>query len=265
MSVLKVSVLGAVLAVETTGDGPPLVLVHGFTGNRRLWDALWPALGAGRRLVRYDLRGHGQSEEPQPAPYRHPRDLAALLDALGVEACDLVGVSMGGAIALSFALDYPLRVRRLVLASPGIAGWEWSDGWRALWRPIAHAAQAGDLARARELWFEHPLFAATRALPAAAAKLRASIAAYSGAHWAEGDREEPVLPDLDRVSDLAPPTLLLTGTEDLADFRLIADLIAAAAPAVRRIDYPGAGHLVNLERPKAFAADIAAFLEATPA
>jgi pimeloyl-ACP methyl ester carboxylesterase len=255
-----VDVPGARLMLQMQGSGENVVLLHGFAGDRGLWDGFWPDLAQRRRAIRYDLRGFGQSVALSPAPFRHSRDLAALLDALGVETCSLVGVSMGGAIALNFALEHPDRVRRLVLVSPGIVAWEWSEAWRSEWAKIVEAARDRSLDEARELWWRHPLFHTTRAIPGAAAKLRQSIEAYSGSHWAHGDNEEPAMPDVDRLGELAPETLLLTGSEDLPDFRLIADLIEAVAPNVRRIDYDGAGHMLHLERPEAFAADVTRFL-----
>lgn len=248
------------LAVEGRGSGETLLLVHGFGGDRGLWDGVWPALSSGRHALRYDLRGFGQSRETGRRPFSHARDLEGLLDALEIDRCDLLGVSMGGAIALHFALDHPERVRRLALVSPGLAAWEWSDEWRARWTPILEAARAGDLDRARELWWTHPLFDTTRQIPAAAAQLRAAIDGYSGRHWAEPEREEPVLPDVERLHLLAPPTLLLTGARDLPDFRLIADIVEAAAPRVSRKDYEDAGHLLHLERPQAFVDHVRDFL-----
>ena len=262
--VSTISLPDVALSLEACGRGSALVLVHGFGGDRSTWDGAWKALGRDRRLLRYDLRGFGQSIERDDQTFSHARDLEALLDAMGIRRCDLVGVSMGGAVALNFALDRPARVRRLVLVSPGLVAWDWSEDWRALWRPIVEAAVSGDLAQARELWWTHPLFETTRSTPAAAELLRKSILSYSGRHWVEGDRQEPALPDLDRLHLLAAPTLLLTGSRDLDDFRLIAGLIEAAAPDLRRKDYAGAGHLLHLEQPKAFNRDVLAFLGESP-
>lgn len=260
--VIEIDVPGARLVVETAGTGEtPLVLLHGLAGDRRLWDYVWDDLKVGRRAIRYDLREFGSSVSLDDRAFRHSKDLGALLDALDLEQCDLAGVSLGGSVALNFALDHPERVRRLALISPGITAWEWSDAWRARWRGIVEAAQAGDIGLVRELWFGHPLFATARGLPSAALKLRETLWAYSGAVWAEGDREDAALPDLDRLPFLSVPTLLLTGAADWEDFRIIADLIEAAAPAVRRVDYDGAGHMLNLERPNDVASEILKFLD----
>jgi pimeloyl-ACP methyl ester carboxylesterase len=257
----EISVPGARLVMDAQGEGEPVVLLHGFAGNRRTWDLIAPGLARRHRVLRYDLRGFGESVDIERLPFRHSRDLAMVLDDLGLQTCNLIGVSMGGSVALNFALDNPARVRRLLLVSPAITAWEWSEAWRSLWRPIVKLARSGDLARARELWWEHPLFATTRAMSAAAEIFRDSVPSYSGIHWTEGDAEEAAMPDVDRLVDLSVPTLLLTGSEDLPDFRLIAGLIEAAAPGVRRVDYAGAGHLLHLERPGEVVTDIAAFLE----
>ena len=121
------------------------------------------ALGRSLPALRYDLRGFGRTASGGRAAFSHADDLLAVLDAMGVARCDLVGVSMGGSVAVNFALDHAERVRNLVLVSPGLVGWEWSEEWRALWQPIVAAARAGAMDEARRLWWQHPLFATTRA------------------------------------------------------------------------------------------------------
>jgi pimeloyl-ACP methyl ester carboxylesterase len=235
------------------------VLLHGFAADRRSWDQITSVLSRERRIVRYDLRGYGESVESGRVRFRHSRDLLAVLDKLKIAHCDLLGVSMGGSVAVNFALDFPARVRRLVLISPGLVGWEWSDQWRALWTRITDAARNQDISQARELWWNHPLFSTTRSRHVPSEILRDEISRYSGKQWLYDD-EEPALPDLDRVPTLHSPTLLITGTRDLADFRLIADLIEAAAPHVHRIDIDGAGHLPQLECPLEVINEVSTFL-----
>ncbi|PNU06549.1 alpha/beta fold hydrolase [Novosphingobium guangzhouense] len=250
---------GAMLAAERReGRGTPLVLAHGFGGSRRDWDALVAALpDTARPLVTYDLRGFGGSVG-DGQPYSHADDLLALLDALEIAQADLCGMSLGGATALSFALDHPERVRRLVLVSPLMVGWSWTAEWVDRWKAIGRAARGGDMAQARELWWHHPLFDALRERPAAPA-MRAAIDAYHGDQWVQ-DTQRPALPDSERLGDLSMPTLLLTGERDTPDFRMIAQAIAAMGQNVTRIDHPHAGHMLNLEIPEVIAPEIARFL-----
>ncbi|HSA52219.1 MAG TPA: alpha/beta hydrolase [Yinghuangia sp.] len=249
------------LWAEEAGDGSPLVLVPGAGGEHSTWDGLWSELTKQNRCVRYDLRGCGASQDPSTAPFRHADDLAALLDGLGIDRATVAGVSMGGRIAVDFALAYPQRVDRLVLISPGLAGWDWSTPWRMRWQELHEAAHGGDLDRTRDLWFRHPLFATARRTPEAAARLRAAIAKDACRVWLDADREiPPPRPHVESLGEVAVPVLLVTGTDDLEDFRVIAEVVAAMAANVRRVDVPDAGHLVHLERPAETAAAVTAFL-----
>lgn len=250
----SVEVEGATLAGETSGEGNPLVLVHGMAGERSDWNRLLAALPADFSTLRYDLRGFGHSAAQEDLAYSHTDDLLALFDTLGIDRAPLLGLSMGGGVALNFALSHPSRVSRLILISPAMVGWEWSDAWKALWRGVSSAARSGDMALARERWWQHPMFAVVRQ-GEAAEDLRRAIDAYPGRQWIR-DPQRNQLPDVDRLHTLAMPTLLLTGEHDFADLRLIADVIEGAAPDVTRIDHAGAGHMLHLERPNEVAAAI---------
>jgi pimeloyl-ACP methyl ester carboxylesterase len=252
-----VTVEGATLAGERSGEGldrpGPLVLLHGMAGERQDWNRLLAALPQAYPVLRYDLRGFGQSPSDD-REYSHTDALLALLDAQGIERAPLLGLSMGGGVALNFALSHPDRVSRLILISPAMVGWEWSAEWKALWRGVCQAARDGDMALARERWWQHPMFAVVRQSEVAD-ELRHAIASYHGSQWIR-DSQRDELPDVDRLHTLAMPLLLLTGEHDVADIRLIADVIAAAAPDVWRIDYAGAGHMLHIERPGEVAAAI---------
>ncbi|MDE8653277.1 alpha/beta fold hydrolase [Novosphingobium album (ex Liu et al. 2023)] len=254
-------ILGEWLPGERRGEGDdarPLVLIHGFGGSRHDWAGVRNALPAGLPTLAYDQRGFGESTGPDGVAFSHAEDLLRLLDALGIATADICGMSLGGATALNFALNWPARVRRLVLVSPLMVGWSWTPEWVALWKAMGRAARAGDMATARELWWQHPLFAPTRESPAADT-LRAAIAAFHGHQWIRDDQRNE-LPEIERLHRLAMPTLLLTGGRDLPDFRLMAEVIASAAPHVERIDHPDAGHMLTYERPREIAGEITRFL-----
>lgn len=258
---------GSLVGVRREGSGQssgqssstPLVLAHGFGGSRHDWEPVIAALPPELPLIAYDARGFDASTAEPDAAFSHADDLLALLDALGVEQANLCGLSMGGGNVLHFALDHPERVRRLILVSPLMLGWSWTSDWIDRWKAMGRAARAGDMATARELWWHHPLFDSTREIPAAAAHLKTSIDAFPGRQWAQDD-QRPELPEVDRLTALATPTLLLTGERDTEDFRLIAELIAGAGRNVTRIDHADAGHLLNLEIPATLAGEIEAFL-----
>jgi 3-oxoadipate enol-lactonase len=101
------------------GAGSPLILLHGLSDDFALWIPLLPAFSENHRAIAMDLRGHGKTSKPQ-TPYSielFSKDLQAFCNALGIQTCDVVGFSLGGAVAQQFALDHPERVRSLVLLS----------------------------------------------------------------------------------------------------------------------------------------------------
>jgi len=247
---MQITVPDGTLCVEVAGaskmGAPSIVMLHGFGGERSTWDGLWPALGAGHRCVRYDMRGFGASAHYGEGRFSHAEDAVALLDALGIEKAVLVGVSQGGAVAMDVALAQPARVAGLVLISPGLSGWPWSADWGGRWRDIVTRARAGEMDAARRLWWDHPLFDSLRGHGAGAA-YAAGVMAYSGREWLRDYQLAPASPAYDRLGELLAPILLLGGGRDVADFTGIADHIAAHAPNCRPWVRADLGHMLHLE------------------
>jgi 2-succinyl-6-hydroxy-2,4-cyclohexadiene-1-carboxylate synthase len=249
----------AALEGERRGETPRALFLHGFGSDRHGWNEIWSRTDVGLPAIRYDLRGFGVSRLLVEQPFSHAEDLLALLDALEIERADLIGLSMGGSVALNFALSHPERMHRLVLISPNIVGWDWTQDWRDRWHLMKTAARAGDIGEARRLWASYRLFDSVRDTPAGVV-LMDEIGRYSGNEWVK-DWQRDALPDIHSLPFLGASTLLLTGGRDLEDFRLTADVIEGAAPDVTRIDYPEHGHMLTLEAPKACAAAILDFLQ----
>ncbi len=257
--ILTIAGAGTRFHGQLRGTDARTVFLHGFAGDLHTWDGLWENLGVSLPALRYDLRGFGRTPGGADETYSHADDLLAVLDGAGIERADLVGVSMGGGIALNFALDHPGRVGKVVLISPGLVAWEWSEDWRALWQPVVELARAARMDEARRLWWQHPLFATTRDSDGGPA-LREALLRYPGSHWIR-DSHRLMLPDVERLHHLDARTLLLTGGRDLAEFRLIAELIEASVNDLVRIELPECGHLLQLENPAECARRILAFLD----
>jgi pimeloyl-ACP methyl ester carboxylesterase len=154
---------------EDTGQGTPVVLVHGHGADLRLWDLQVPALlEAGYRVIRYDVRGHGRSAIP-PGGYtweNYALDLRDLLDRIAVPRAHVVGLSMGGGIALQFALDFPERVSSLVLVDSALPGFYYSPEFAGAIEELVAAVRAeGPRAAFERLWLTHPLFEGVRRFP----------------------------------------------------------------------------------------------------
>lgn len=264
----RMAVNGVQLNVETQGDGPSLLLLHGFTGSGATWS---PHLGAWSdlRTIAVDLLGHGASDAPaEPERYRMERcveDLGALLDHLSVERTAVLGYSMGGRIALHLALRAPERLWALVLenASPGIeAASEREERVRAD-EALAERIEREGLEDFVDYWEAQPLFASQARLPAAVREeLRRqrlqnnAIGLANSLRGLGAGRQEPVL---GRLAPLRLPVLLVTGALDTS-YCDVARRMAAGLPCAQTEIVPEAGHAVHLEQPKAFAAAVRAFL-----
>jgi len=230
---------GGEIRYFVTGSGPPVVLIHGFTLDHRMWQSQIDLLEDGHTVVAYDCRGFGRSSSPS-GPYSHADDLRALLDHLDIETCVIVGASMGGRIALTYALGWPKRVRSLFLVGTDAGGYRFDLGWDV---PVAYGLDA-----ARQAWRSHPIFEKVRLMPAAWSQVCALIDDYSAWHWLYDDVRCP--PDTDtlrRLDEIAAPTTVVVGSDDLPDFHRITAMLVSRMPNVRRVEVVGAGHLVSLE------------------
>ena len=246
------------LSYEATGTGDAVVLIHAFSVDRRMWASQVAALEGRFRVIRYDLRGHGQSAPPS-APYTTHEDLRSVLDALGVERATLIGLSAGAEIATDFALVHPERVRRLVLASPGLSGYVPSTPMR--WaQPVFEAAGAGDAERAARLWVATPLM--TLHGDQAAAKTVSELVMSNVRLWSfKTNPVQPIDPPaIKRLANVKCPVLVIVGEQDLPYIKDVARLLVEGIPGARQVSIPAAGHLVNLDASTAFNRAVDGFL-----
>ena len=240
---------GGRLRYSVAGAGEPVVLIHGLGLDAAMWDPQWPVLQQHCRVIRYDVRGFGGSTVPE-APYSHSDDLLGLLDFLDARPAHVVGLSMGGRLALRFALDHPHAVKSLTLIDSALEGFSWSDAWTRKMAPILHAAGSGDVLGAKQLWLAHELFVPARRDPRCAAALAAMVERYSAWHWRNIDPlRRPTVSAIKSLGTVAIPTLVIIGALDLPDFKAIADRLAADIPGAVLRTIAGAGHMANMEAP----------------
>jgi 3-oxoadipate enol-lactonase len=253
---------GTRLYYEVAGSGEPLVLVHAFTLDTRMWDDQFEVLTRDFRVIRYDARGFGKSALPVPGQaYSNADDLAALLDKLDARKAHVVGLSMGGRFALDYAVTYPDGPRSLVIVDGVIGGWQWSREWIAAYAPIVEAGRKRDVAQAKSLWLGHPLFAPARAKPEVGPRLKQMVDDYSGWHFVNQNPEKAVSPPaVGRLGAIRAPTLVLVGERDLPDFQRMSERLERDIPGARRASIAGAGHMANMESPDAVNKLLAEFL-----
>lgn len=249
------------LAYEASGAGEAIVLIHAFSVDRRMWAPQIALLESRFRVVRYDLRGHGQSEGPV-GPFAAHEDLRSVLDALGIARATLIGLSAGAHVATDFSLAYPDRVARMVLAAPGLGGYvppapfEWAQ-------PVFQAAAAGDAEGAAKLWAETPIMQ-LRNDPASASTVT-DLVMSNARLWSYRTNPAQHLapPAIGRLPEISCPVLVVVGELDLPHIQEIAGLLAAGIPAARIVHIPRAGHIVNLDAPEEFNQAVEAFLTET--
>ena len=240
---------GGRLRYSTAGAGEPVVLIHGLGLDLSMWDPQWPVLQREFRAIRYDVRGFGGSTLPQ-GPYSHSDDLLDLLDFLDARPAHVVGLSMGGQLALRFALEHPAATRSLTLIDAALHGFRWSNAWTRKMGAIVSTARNGDVHAAKQLWLTHELFAPTQRDPQLATALAAMVERYSAWHWHNDDPvRRPEAPTIKALAAVSPPVLVIVGELDLPDFTAIAKQLAAEIPRATLRTIAGAGHMANMEAP----------------
>jgi pimeloyl-ACP methyl ester carboxylesterase len=237
------------LYYEVLGEGPPLVLIHGGSLHHGMWDDQFDLFARDYRVVRYDVRGFGQSGSSE-VPHSQWEDLRALLEHLEIERTDIVGLSLGGRIAVDFALTHPERVNRLVLVGPGLSGWQFEP---APWlTEVGEAMRVGDKRAAAEAWLRSPYLEAAMEDPEVAERVR-RLTLENESSWVPVFRAHALNPPAtERLGDLAAPALLVVGSRDDVEIHRIAELLTEKVPDLQRVDIEGAGHMVNMERPEQF-------------
>ncbi len=251
---------GTRLRYEVAGSGRPLVLVHGFTLDTRMWDDQFHAFAGRYRVIRYDMRGFGKSAVPSDETYAPADDLRALLEHLDVERAHVVGLSMGGGLAIDFALAYPEATDGLIAVDSILGGYQWRE-FGATLTSVFSAARESGVEAAKEVWLNSPLFAPALEMPDVAARLRQIVSGYSGWHLVNENPVRPISPPaIQRLGEISAPTLVVVGERDLPDFHTIADTLERGIPGARKAALPGAGHMSNMEDPDSFNETVLHFL-----
>jgi 3-oxoadipate enol-lactonase len=252
------------LCYETAGEGKALVFIHAGIADRRMWETQVEPFASHFQVVRYDMRGFGQS--PVVAGrYAHYQDLRELLDHLEIAQATLVGCSKGGAVALDFALAYPERVKALVLVAAAVHGLRVESMPLRQEAALEAAEEAGDLALVSELevqiWLDggrtpNQVDPAVRELV-----WEMNLIALQNEALGLGEEEKLEPAAAHRLSEITIPTLLLIGDLDIpASFRRY-EWLSNHMPHAQKAILSGAAHLPNLEKPAEFNRLVLNFLQ----
>jgi len=244
-----------------------VVLIHAGICDSRMWDPQWETFRPSHRVLRYDMRGFGRSPVG-PDSYSNAGDLIDLLEQQGVAKASLVGVSMGGRVALEVAIARPELVDALVLVGAGFPGHDWSAEMNAADEAEMAALKRGDLDAAVEValrtWVDGP----RRRPEDVDSDVRARVAEMQRRAYElqlpvwETAEEEPLVSDLsERVGEVDAPTLVLVGEEDVRDMHEIAGRLERELPNARRASIANTAHVPSMERPREFDQLVLPFLQ----
>ncbi len=252
-------------AWREAGSGDTVLFLHGLGGSRTAWEPQLGFLGRSHRCVAWDMPGYGKSQPgTDPLTFESLADAAAaLLDALGAPTANVVGISMGGMVAMHLALRHPDRVGSLVLldSSPafGLDGTTNAVEWADLrLEPLARGETPADIAPAVLRSVAGPQADDTVIAEAVAAMTRISSAGLAAAV-----RCLPSHDVRDRLAEINCPTLVAVGDLDTETPPSYSRRLADSIPDARYREVPGAGHLSNLEAPDAVNSLVAGFLSTT--
>lgn len=245
-----VPVPGGRLFYEDRGTGPAVILVHGGMLDHRMWDPQVETLARRHRVVRYDVAGHGRSPVPEGA-WRNYEHLDLLMQALKIDRASLVGLSLGGRVALDFAIAHPGKVRAMVLIGPGMSGFPFTGrDWRGLMAGYGTARTAGDAGKAAEAflraWLAGPHRAPAEVDPAVWSRVR-EMATPNALTLSDGEELEP--PAVGRLGEITAPVLEIVGELDAEDIHLVTKLVERRVPGTRRVVIPGVAHMPGMEKP----------------
>ena len=246
---------------EEAGEGESLVFLHGFTLDHRMWQPQVEFFSKRFHVLCPDARGHGKSDAPLTGYSRAHRvqDLAGLVDKLRIDRFHLVGLSMGGATAIGYALERPETLRSLTLVSSGAAGYGVSKKISRL----DQIAKEQSVEAALEKWRAWSLAWYKDDRADLRDFLDKMMADFSGGTWRDPLRGQyPREDDLSRVHRIKLPTAIFAGKLDKVFAELAAKLHTKIAGS-RLLLYPKTGHMLNLEQPDRFNHDLDSFLGET--
>ncbi|MFN8449554.1 MAG: alpha/beta hydrolase [Anaerolineae bacterium] len=262
-----VDVNGAHVYYESAGAGDAVVFLHAAIADSRMWSGQVEPFAQRYRVIRYDMRGFGQTTAP-PLKFTHHDDLRALLDALGVERAAVIGCSNGGRASMNFTLANPDRVTKLAMVCSAPGGFQPTDFVpAALDEQCYEAMQAGDLEKAArlgaQLWLAGPE-RSPELVDSAKLELvyEMCLIALRNEAAGVGDEQSMAPPAVERLSEIRVPTLVITGEYDEPFSHLAAPVMEKGIADVRRVSMP-TGHLPSLERPVDFNRIVLDFLAET--
>ena len=252
---------------ETAGKGIALVMIHAGVADSRQWNNEFTDFAQSYQVIRYDMRGYGRSE-PVGGEFSHMSDLVSLLDALEIHGPIVVmGCSMGGGLAMDFALTHPSRAKGLIMVDAGPSGLELDVATPSKFADAEKAFEAGNLDLVAEIetqiWFDG-MARTPEQVNQTMRKLLYEMDRTALSHEVKqlGKRlPNTQTPASNRLADLDIPVLVIVGAHDTPYILAAADYMTEKIKSARKVIIEDAAHLPNMDQPHEFQGIVKDFLE----
>jgi 3-oxoadipate enol-lactonase len=259
---MEATINGTRIHYEREGEGLPVVFLHAGVADSRMWQPQIRAFADQFECIAPDMRGFGESALP-PGSWSPVADVLGLIDHLHLKPVHLVGCSLGGGVAIDFALEHGERISKLVLVGPGVGGVHFGPKYPELFAEAEAAEKAGDRRAIVEadarLWLDGPRRPAGYVKdPLRKLFFEMDSNFDSDFDSAPIDQIEP--PAAGRLSEITAPTLVVVGDEDAPPVFDAVDLLMEKVPHARKAVIHDAAHLPNLEHPEEFNRIVLEFL-----
>lgn len=257
-----VNINGARIHYQREGAGIPVILLHAGVADHRMWEPQIRELSKQFDVVAPDMRGFGRSALP-PQPWSPEEDVRGLIDELHLKPGHVVGCSIGGGLAIDFALAHPERISKLVLVGPGVNGIEFGPKYPELFAEAEAAEKAGDHRAMVEadarLWLDGPR-RPRGFVKDPIRKLFFEMDDNFESDWEKAPIEHAGGPAAERLHEITAPTLIVVGDEDAPPIFDAVELLMEKVPHGRKAVIHDAAHLPNLEHPEEFNRIVLEFL-----
>ncbi len=263
------------LYYEVAGTGHLLTLIHGLLLDRRSWDDQFEVFARQYQVLRYDLRGWGDSAQEKAEPPFSPRqDLLSLLQYLDINKTYLLGLSGGGTFALDFTLEHPEKVDALILVSADPSGYmpPMTDDIQTFVKQYSRALQQRDSAGAAEattrFWTDGPRRTPEQVNAQARARITDMTTQQIQRHGDFMAHEQHMIPleppAINRLSEVRVPTLIVLGDEDVPEVIEAAGILEQGIAGAKKVVIPDTAHHPHMEKPEEFNRVVLDFLNGLP-
>jgi 3-oxoadipate enol-lactonase len=247
---------GTAMYYEVSGTGQPLLLLHAGIADCSMWDEQVAGLSRQLTVIRCDLRGFGRTPRGS-VHFSHHRDVATLLDSLGIGKIHIAGASFGGRVAIDFALAYPERTLSLVLCAPAISGAPPTPELVAIDSVEESFMSKGDTRGAADFTVRTWVVGPDRRPDEVSSALRQRILEMQLHNYSmetpAGAKSVPLEPRaMTRLEEIQVPTLIMTGDKDVLSFQDLSAIAARRIPHARKTVVAGVAHMISMEKPEIF-------------